>query len=214
MGHEIPTNQMQYHADYKETDKKTNASYNLEGTVRDKVENIKYLGITITNGLKWNTLISNICTKANRTLCFLRRNLSACPQDVKGSACTGLVRAVLEYGSSVSDPSGILLQEELEKVQKRTARFITGNYIYEIGSMTGILEQQKWESLKKSRRDSRIILLYKGLKSAASKPTNDLVPQLGMSESIILWHFKRPLNTDIYKRNFLEFTYRFSSFCC
>ena len=45
--------------------------------------------------------------------------------------------------------SSILLQGELEKVQKRADRFITGNYIYETGSMTGILEQLKWESLKK-----------------------------------------------------------------
>ena len=84
--------------------KKINASYNLEGTVLDNVENIKYLGITITNDLKWNTHVSNICTKANRTLGFLRRNLSACPQDVKESAYKGLVRPVLEYGSSVWDP--------------------------------------------------------------------------------------------------------------
>ena len=48
--------------------KKTSASYNLEGTVLDNVENIKYLGVTITNDLKWNTHVSNICTKAKRTL--------------------------------------------------------------------------------------------------------------------------------------------------
>ena len=71
MGHEIPTSQMQYHADYKETDQKTNASYKLEGTVFDNVENIKYLGVTNTNDLKWNTHASNMCTKANRTLGFL-----------------------------------------------------------------------------------------------------------------------------------------------
>ena len=148
--------------------KKISASYCLEGTILDNVENIKYLGVTITNDLKWNTHVSNICTKANRTLGFLRRNLSACPQDVKESAYKGLVRPVLENGSSVWDPSSILLQEELEKVQKRAARFVTGNYLYETGSMTGILEQLKWESLKKRRRDSRIIMLYKGLKGAAS----------------------------------------------
>ena len=45
--------------------KKINASYNLEGTVLENVENIKYLGVTITNDLKWNTHVSNICTKAN-----------------------------------------------------------------------------------------------------------------------------------------------------
>ena len=140
---------------------------------------IKCLGVTITNDLKWNTHVSNICTKANRTLGFLRRNLAACPLDVKESAYKGLVRPILEYGSSVWDPQSILLQDELEKVQKRAARFVTGNYRYvdyETGSMTGSLKQLKWESLKKRRKDSRLIMLYKGLKGIASIPTNDLVP--------------------------------------
>ena len=55
------------------TRKRIKASYRLEGTVLENVEKIKYLGVTITNDLKWNTHVSNICTKANRTLDFLRR---------------------------------------------------------------------------------------------------------------------------------------------
>ena len=153
--------------------KKIHASYTLEGTVLENVESIKYLGVTITNDLRWNTHISNICTKANRTLGFLRRNLYSCPQEV---AYKGLVRPVLEYSGSVWDPSGVGLQNELEKVQNRAARFVTGNYNFESGSMTGILEHLKWESLKKQRRDSRLILLYKGLKGKASIPTDDLIP--------------------------------------
>ena len=47
---------------------KIHASYTLEGTVLENVESIKYLGVTITNDLRWNTHVSNICTKANRTL--------------------------------------------------------------------------------------------------------------------------------------------------
>ena len=100
--------------------KKINASYSLEETVLENVEKIKYLGVTITNDLKWNTHVSNICTKANMTLGSL---------DVKESAYKGSVRPVLEYGSSVCDPQSILLQDELEKVQKRAARFVTGNYV-------------------------------------------------------------------------------------
>ena len=49
---------------------KIQASYKLEGTVLENVESIKYLGVTITKDLKWNTHISNVCTKANRTLGF------------------------------------------------------------------------------------------------------------------------------------------------
>ena len=46
---------------------KIQASYTLEGTALENVDNIKYLGVTITNDLKLNTHISNICTKANRS---------------------------------------------------------------------------------------------------------------------------------------------------
>ena len=39
---------------------KIQANYTLEGTVLENVESIKYLGVTITNDLKWNTHISNV----------------------------------------------------------------------------------------------------------------------------------------------------------
>ena len=108
--------------------KKIHASYTLEGTDLENVESIKYLGVTIISDFRWNTHVSNVCTKANRTLGFLRRNLYSCPQEVKEAAYEGLVRPVLDYGSSVWDPPGVVLQEELESVQKRAARFVTGNY--------------------------------------------------------------------------------------
>ena len=80
---------------------KIQASYTLEGRVLENVDNIKYLGVTITSDLRWNTHISNICTKANRTLGFLKRTLFSCPQDAKEADFKGIVRPILEYGSSV-----------------------------------------------------------------------------------------------------------------
>ena len=68
---------------------KTEASYTLEGTVLENVDSINYLGVTITNDLKWNTHIPGFCTKANRTLGVLRRNLFPCPKDVKEAAYKG-----------------------------------------------------------------------------------------------------------------------------
>ena len=53
--------------------------------------------------------------------------------------------------------------------------------------MTGILEQLKWESLKKRRKDNRLILLYKGLKGKARIPTGDLIPKTRCC------HFNYPL---------------------
>ena len=48
----------------------------LEGAVLENVYNIKYLGVTIACDLSWNTHCSIICTKAKRTLGFLRRTQS------------------------------------------------------------------------------------------------------------------------------------------
>ena len=168
--------------------KKIHASYTLEGTDLENVESIKYIGVTITSDLRWKTHVSNVCTKANRTLGFLRRNLYSCPQEVKEAAYKGLVRPVLDYGSSVWDPPCVVLQEELESVQKRAARLVTGNYNYETGSMTGILGQLKWESLKKRRID-----LYCYIKVLKVKPVHQqmsLSPKLGVVEISTLWHFR------------------------
>ena len=173
--------------------KKIHASYTLEGTDLENIESIKYLGVTITSDLRWNTHVSNVCTKTNRTLGFLRRNLYSCPQEVKEAAYKGLVRPVLDYGSSVWDPPGVVLQEELESVQKRAARFVTGNYNYETGSMTGILEQLKWESLKKRRKDNRLILPYKVSKVKPVYQQMTLSPKLCVVEISTLWHFRLPL---------------------
>ena len=49
---------------------KIQASYTLKGTDLENVESIKYLGVTIKSYLRWNTHVSNVCTKANRTLEF------------------------------------------------------------------------------------------------------------------------------------------------
>ena len=112
-----------------------------------------------------------VCTKANRTLGFLRRNLYSCPQEVKEAAYKGLVRPALDYGSSVWVPPGVVLQEELESVQKRVARFVTDNYNYETGSMTyswtikmGIPQE------KEERQGGKTIDLYYYLKVLKVKP--------------------------------------------
>ena len=79
-------------------------------------------------------------------------------------------------------------------MQKRAARFVTGNHKYETGSMTDFLGQLKWEFLKKRRKDNRLVVLYKDLKGEASIPTDDLIfPKLGLVEISTQRHFRPPL---------------------
>ena len=114
---------------------KIDASYTLEGTVLENIESIKYLGVTITSDLKWNSHIRNVCSKANRTQDFLRRSLFSCHQDVKEAAYKTLVPPILEYGSQF----GILI--------KACSSVCDKELWYETGSTTGILEELKWETL-------------------------------------------------------------------
>ena len=67
----------------------------------------------------------------------------------------------------------------------------------------------KWESLKKRRRDSRLTLLYKGLKGAASIPTDDLIHPIRRSRNHHSMTFQTPAkSTDIYKGAFFPQTIR------
>ena len=49
---------------------KIQASHTLEGIVLENVESIKYLSVTITSDLKWNSHIRHVCSKAK--ICWPR----------------------------------------------------------------------------------------------------------------------------------------------
>ena len=81
-----------------------NYEYTLHGKVLEVVESVKHLGVTITSDLRWNQHISNIETKGNQILGFLRRNLRINSPDLKSIAYKSLVRPNVEYASIVWDP--------------------------------------------------------------------------------------------------------------
>ena len=107
---------------------KTQFFYSLNSETLEYVTTNPYLGITISNDLKWHSHISTITKKANSTLGFLRRNIRRCPINSKRTAYIALVRAVLEYGAIVWDPYHRGDIDKLEQIQHRAARFITGDY--------------------------------------------------------------------------------------
>ena len=57
--------------------------YTLHGHTLSLVSRIKYLGVNITQDLKWNSHINSVSSKANQTLGFLKRNLKINSQPIK-----------------------------------------------------------------------------------------------------------------------------------
>ena len=76
-------------------------------------------------------------------------------------------------------------------------------------AITGILGQLKWESLKKRRKDNRLILLYKGLKGKAKIPTDDLIPKTRHGRNQHSLAFQIPsASKDVYMYSFFPQTIR------
>ena len=63
----------------------------------ESVDAAKYLGVTISKDLSWNTYINNITCTANKTLGFVKRNVVTKNKDIKTMAYNSLVRPQVEY---------------------------------------------------------------------------------------------------------------------
>ena len=128
-----------------------------------RVDSYPYLGVTISSDLKWHNHISHITAKASRALGFVRRNVyNYCPSEVKSLAYTSLMRPQLEYASAAWNPYLVGDIQQLEKVQRRAARFVFRDYKYTT-SVTGLLERLQWPLLSTRRTNSRLALFYKGV---------------------------------------------------
>ena len=104
--------------------KRSTHFYSLNNHILKQVEENPYLGLKLTENLKWSSHITKITKKANSTIGFLRRNLKSCPQDCRKSAYISLVRSVLDYGSIIWDPYLSRDIEKLERVQRQAARLL------------------------------------------------------------------------------------------
>ena len=134
--------------------------YTFCGVELEQVEDFIYLGITLTSKLKWDQHVSTVSSKASKVLGVVRRNLYNCPRSVRETAYRALVRPTLEYGSAAWDPYYEKDIQKLERVQRRAARFFTGNY-NPYASVPEMLQELNWETLATRRKTARLSFMYK-----------------------------------------------------
>ena len=77
---------------------KSSHFYNINGHILKHTPQEKYLGIILSDDLKWTPHINSTTKKANAVLGLLRRNLQFCPEQCKRTAYIALTRSILEYG--------------------------------------------------------------------------------------------------------------------
>ena len=87
--------------------------------------------------------------------------------------------------------------------------FYLASYLCLSGALTDCFLPLKWESLKKRRKDNRLILLYKGLKGKARIPTDDLIPKTRRGRNQHSLAFQIPsASKDVYMYSFFPQTIR------
>lgn len=119
----------------------------------------KYLGVTLTNTLSWNTHINSICSSAYRKLYFLRHKLKQSPPAVKLLAYNTLIRPKLEYACVVWDPFTKTNINHLENVQRKAVRFIYSKFS-PYDSPTELMQANNIPYLALRRKAARLEFLY------------------------------------------------------
>ena len=94
-----------------------NDTYNIHNHDLAVVKRGKYLGFTVAD---------NLSKKVNKTLAFLWRNVSRFSGEREQGPVLHFSRPTFEYAATAWDPYDARNIQQLETVQRRAARFVTG----------------------------------------------------------------------------------------
>ena len=132
--------------------------------------------------MDWGQHISEISSKATKTLGFIRRNLAFAPKSTKEIAYKTLIRPKLEYAAPIWSPYSKLQINQVEKVQ-RTADGRWRN----TRSVSEMLDELEWPSFEASRDPSSLLLFYKihsGVVSTEKRQEPDPCSQFEIQQGI------------------------------
>ena len=122
---------------------------NLWKVLIPEARSCKYLGIILRSDLRWEDQVNYTAKKARRALHFTMRILKKGNSNTKSLAYMSLVCPIFEYGATCWDLYRVGQITELDRVQKKAAKFA-----HHTNSLN-------WETLASCRKLSRICALFK-----------------------------------------------------
>ena len=97
--------------------------------------------------------------KANSVCAFLQQNFRHCNHRIKQATYFTYVRPVVEYAATAWEPHTQKNFSKIEMVQRRSARYVTGDY-NRTSSVTAMLGKLQWQSLGSTHLQFRLVMLY------------------------------------------------------
>ena len=135
-------------------------SHNLE-----RVHHHSYLGVLLSEDLKWASHVAHVTSSANQTFGVIRRNFRTASVECKSQLYCSLVRPKLEYANSAWYPYLQKYKHRLDMAQHRAARVCYNNYLREPGVVTNMLNELEWPSLEGRRTLSDVYVSSSCLRS-------------------------------------------------
>ena len=161
-------------------------SYTLNSHTLERVHHHSYLGVFLSEDLKWASHVAHVTSSANQTLGVIRRNFRTASVECKSQLYCSLVRPKLEYANSAWYPYLQKDKHRLDMVQRSAARVCYNNYL----KVTNMLNELDWPSLEGRRTLARFHRVVYGAVAIEREPY--LIPMARTSRNGNSKRFLRP----------------------
>ena len=146
-----------------------NKSESLKLNIRDNelevVQKTKYLGLQIDNSLDWKEHVKTVSSKVSRAIGYLKHAKSFLPEETLRTMYTGIVEPHFRYCCSVWGCCGVTEINQLQKLQNRAARIVTGSSFDTPGQP--LIKRLGWKTIDELIASESNIMVFKSLHELA-----------------------------------------------
>ena len=134
----------------------------------------KHLGIIFSHDCSWHAHIEYIKEKAWQRINIMRRLKFILDRKSLEIIYLSFIRPILEYGDTIWDKCTQYEKQELDKIQNKAARIVTGATI--LVSLQSLYQEVGWESLQDRRLKHKLSLFFKMQHDLTPLYLSSLVP--------------------------------------
>ena len=141
----------------------------------EEVPSHKHLGLTLSKDLSWNEHIDSVCTKASRSADVLNALKYKLDRRTLERLYFAFVRSKLEYASIVWDNCTEEQKHQLEQVQYRCGKIVSGAISRTSSEL--VKSELGWPSLAERRKQQRLRTFHKIVHGDAPTYLQEAVPK-------------------------------------
>ncbi len=138
----------------------------------ENVSNCKYLGVNIDQALNWSSHINTVCKMISSKIGVLRRLSNVLPSHILNTVYNSIVKPHFDYCVSVWGYYNVTDIDQLQKLQNRAARIVSGVFDFNISS-DDLICNLKWLRVKELRDLQTLSIMYKCQQNKAPNYLSD-----------------------------------------